>query len=87
MVRQLTSAVRNTMLLEDTIASRLETMFEQSMRNDDDEETVSEVASIPEGEDSLAEGLRRRQATAMLASSTPAAPIVGRDLGMIFTRK
>ena len=79
LVQQLTTAVRTTLAIEDTITSRLETLFEQTMR-EDDEETVSEVASLPDGDDSIQEGFRRRQA--MLASSTPAAPTQARALGM-----
>jgi hypothetical protein len=81
LVRQLTAAVRATIAIEDTITSRLETLFEQTMR-EDDEETVSEVASLPEAEDSTPVGFRRRQAAGMLASSTPVAPAGGaRALG------
>lgn len=79
LVRQLTTAVKTTIAIEDTITSRLETLFEQTLREDDDE-TASEVASLPEGEDSIPEGFRR-QATGMLASSTPAAPAGARALG------
>ena len=80
LVKQLTAAVRTTMAIEDTITSRLETLFEQTMR-EDDEESVSEVASLPEAEDSIPEGFRRRQGTGMLASSTPAVPAGARALG------
>ena len=80
LVRQLTAAVRTTIAIEDTITSRLETLFEQTM-HEDGEETVSEVASLPEAEDSIPEGFRRRQATGMLATSTPAAPAGARALG------
>ena len=80
LVKQLTAAVRTTMAIEDTITSRLETLFEQTMR-EDDEESVSEVASLPEAEDSIPEGFRRRQGTGMLASSTPAVPAGARARG------
>ena len=83
LLQQLAAAVRTTMAIEDTITSRLETLFEQTMR-EDDEETVSEVASLPEADDSIPEGFRRRQATGMLASSTPAAPAGMRHLGRFF---
>ena len=79
-MRQLTAAVRTTIAIEDTITSRLETLFEQTM-HEDDQETVSEVASLPEAEDSIPEGFRRRQVTGMLASSTPFAPAGARALG------
>ena len=81
-MRQLTTAVRTTMAIEDTITSRLETLFEQTML-EDHEETASEVASLPEAEDSIPEGFRRRQAAGMLASSTPAAPEGARAVGML----
>lgn len=80
LVQQLTAAVRTTIAIEDTITSRLETLFEQTMR-EEDEETVSEVASLPDVDDATPEGFRRRQAGMMLASSTPAAPQGARALG------
>ena len=83
LLRLLSTAVKTTLVTEETITSRLETLIEQTMRDEDqDSDTVSEVNSISEAEDSIPEGFRRRQGVPSLATSTPAVGVsTARALG------